>query len=241
MARNRPNPGNFEREASAPARKDKSRRNGQLNVFVRIAISLVLLWHVTAVFLAPLSVPPSSRLILNVAQQRPMQWYLDALYLNHGYHFFAPEPSTGHLIRYTVYDERGGEIAKGEFPNLKDQWPRLRYHRYFMLADQCELPIPQEAERKQWQRTYLTAYARELLREHNGASVRVQRVIHFPAFVDDVRNGMQLNDPRTYKTELEVTQRRQDLNLPPANATSPTGAYNMMRRDVASGWQGGAR
>jgi len=240
MARNRPNPGNFEREAPAPARK-KSGRNGQLNVIVRVAISLALVWHLTAVFLAPLSVPPTSPLILNIAQQRPMQWYLDALYLNHGYHFFAPDPSMGHIIRYSVYDERGGEIAKGEFPNLKEQWPRLRYHRFFMLADQCEMPIPQDAERKQWERNYLTAYARELLREYNGASVRVQRVIHFPAFLDDVKKGMPLTDPRTYKTELEVTQRRQDLNLPPANSTVPTGAYNTMRRDIASGWQGGVR
>jgi hypothetical protein len=210
-----------------------------MSVAVRIAISLLLIWHLLAVFMAPMSIPPSSPLVVDIAQGSFMQWYLDGLYLNHGYHFFAPAPPVGHLIRYQVMDDRGGVIHEGEFPSRKDQWPRLRYHRYFMLADQCQLDARTEAEANQWQREYLNAYARQLLRKYNGASARVQRIVHYPAFLDDVRGGMPLDDPRTYKTEAEVVQRRQDLDLPTPNQS---GAWNnSWRRDVASGWQGGVR
>jgi hypothetical protein len=237
MKPNRPNPPGAERDVPQQ-QKQRPRKPGQWGLAVRIVVSLLLAWHVTAVFLAPLSITPSSQLVVGVAQRAPVQWYLDAMYLNHGYHFFAPEPSNGHLIRYQVLDDRGGVIAQGEFPNRKENWPRLLYHRYFMLADQCELPAQTEAESQQWQRTYLASYARQLLREHGGASARVQRIVHYPAFIDDVRRGMPLTDPQTYKLEMEVTQRRQDLDMPPPNQS---GAWNQWRRDVASGWQGGAR
>jgi hypothetical protein len=213
----------------------------------KLAISLLVIWHLTAVFLAPLSIPPSSPLVVEIAQQRPMQWYLDVLYLNHGYHFFAPEPSNGHLIRYQVMDDRSGILAQGEFPSKQDNWPRLLYHRYFMLADQCEVPSPTEAEANQWRDDYLKAYAREILRKHpSAAEVRVQRIVHFPLRASD---ALKINEdpsleqyranpltyPPTYQVEAEVTQRRSDLDQ--ARAAAATN----WRQDVASGWQGGVR
>lgn len=239
---NRPNQQGQERDAPAP-QKQRNRKPGQWPLAVRLGITLLLLWHLTALFLAPLSIQPASPLVVNVAQRAPMQWYLDALYLNHGYHFFAPEPSNGHLIRYQVYDDRGGVVKDGQFPDRKDYWPRLLYHRYFMLADQCEVPAGSEADANRLKRDYLTAYAQQLLREYDGAQVRVQRVVHYPAFLDDVVAGMPLGDPQTFKAEEPaVIQRRQDLpsgGQPPPNQG---GAYNNhWRRDVASGWQGGLR
>ena len=66
-----------------------------------------------------------------------MQWYLDALYLNHGHAFFAPirrRRPPGPLPDVSI--ENAQYETQGEFPNRKGQWPRLFYHRYFMLADQ---------------------------------------------------------------------------------------------------------
>ncbi|MEX2093282.1 MAG: hypothetical protein WD971_11425, partial [Pirellulales bacterium] len=166
---------------------------------------------------------------------------------NHGYHFFAPEPSNGHLIRYTVFDARNGILAQGEFPSKQDNWPRLLYHRYFMLADQCEVASPTEAEANQWRDDYLKAYARQLLRENpSAAAVRVKRVVHFPLRAID---AIKINDdeslrqyreqpltyPPTYQDEVEVMQRRSDLDQGQAAATTS------WRQDVASGWQGGVR
>lgn len=220
-------------------------------------ISLLLAWHVTAVFLAPLSVEPTSPLVGQLVQGPIVQKYLDLLFINHGYHFFAPEPGNGHLIRYEVFDDRGGTIDQGEFPNKKTNWPRLLYHRYFMLAEQCEVGAPTDAEASAWRDAYLKNYARQILREYpTAAAVRVRRVVHYTLLPEDaVRiatdpsleeyRGNPLAYPPTYKVEAEVTQRRQDLEQPapiPGEAALPSGAWNgNWRQDVAAGWQGGVR
>jgi hypothetical protein len=247
MKPNRPQPPGQERDAPAQQQRPRSRKPGQLPLVAKIAISLLVAWHVTVVFLAPLSIQPSSPLVVEISQGSFIQKYLDALYLNHGYHFFAPEPSNGHLIQYAVMDDRGGILAQGEFPSKQGNWPRLLYHRYFMLADQCEVASPTDAEAIQWRDEYLKAYACQLLRENpSAAAVRVKRVVHFPLRAID---AIRINDdpslqqyreepltyPPTYQDEVEVTQRRSDLDQGQAAATTS------WRQDVASGWQGGVR
>ncbi|MDB5391400.1 MAG: hypothetical protein JWM11_7046, partial [Planctomycetaceae bacterium] len=56
------------------------------SVRTKTIVTLFLIWHLSAVFVGPAAVDPTSGLMLNLFQvYRP---YLDALYLNHGYHFF---------------------------------------------------------------------------------------------------------------------------------------------------------
>jgi hypothetical protein len=64
-----------------------------------------------------------------------LQPYIDFLYLNHGYFFFAPNPGPNHLVRYEINYTDGRESVVGEFPDRKTQQPRLLYHRYFMLSE----------------------------------------------------------------------------------------------------------
>jgi hypothetical protein len=241
MSKNRPNqPPSFERDPSGPPslRRAPGERIRHLSAPARLFLSLLIAWHVTAVFLAPLSVPPSSDLVVDVAQKSFMQKYLDALFINHGYSFFAPDPGPGHIMRYEVLDERGNVIRKGEFPDRREQWPRLRYHRYFMLAEQSELPTPDEKVRDEWQRRYMAAYARQLLRQYDGQSARVQCVIHYPLYREDALNGMELTDPRTYETKLEVTQTRRDL---PRDTPDQTSAWPGSPPSIARGWRGDTR
>lgn len=61
--------------------------------------------------------------------------YINAMYLNHGYAFFAPNPGPSHLVRYRIEFDDGREPIEGVFPDLKTQRPRLLYHRHFMLAE----------------------------------------------------------------------------------------------------------
>jgi hypothetical protein len=208
-------------------RESRAKRPGALGPALRIAISLVIVWHFAGVFLAALSIPVSSPLVMDLAQHWPMQWYLDALYMNQGHSFFAPDVGPGHFIEYQVYDQSGREIEKGELPSRKGHWPRLRYHRHFMLADQAGMPSDDKKINDEWQRKYLEAYARHLLRvDENAYTVRVRRVAHWPLpwrFVYE--DGMKLTDPKTYETLMEVTQRRSDLRDDPA--------------DQANMWQGG--
>src|SRR5207244_751689 len=130
----RPNPP--QREAAG-----SPKRNGRWRPIVRILISLFIVWHFSAVFLAALSVPgPTSPLVRAIAQypKSPLRRYLDAFYLNQGHSFFAPDVGCGYLITYECFDANGQSIEKGELPSRKEHWPRLLYHRYFMLASQAD-------------------------------------------------------------------------------------------------------
>lgn len=169
--------------SSTPQREAGSgpRRAGRPATFVRVALSLFIVWHFTGVFLAALSIPTSSPLVMDVAQKGPMQWYLDATYMNQGHSFFAPDVGPGHLIRYQLFDQAGQELEHGDLPSRKDHWPRLLYHRYFMLADQSDGFGDDKRTRDIGQRMYLDAFAKQLLRSHEQAqAVRLRRYAHWP-------------------------------------------------------------
>jgi hypothetical protein len=109
-----------------------------LSPIAKFAISAALVFHLLAVFVAPFSFasrvgsgasPLADGLMLVF---RP---YIDPLFLNHGYFFFAPNPGETHLVRYRLEFADGREPVVGVFPNLQEEWPRLLYHRHFMLSE----------------------------------------------------------------------------------------------------------
>jgi len=105
-------------------------------VWKRRLVATLAVGHLIAVFLAPLNFScenGSSPFIQPLhAVFRP---YIDAMYLDHGYFFFAPNPGPSHLVRYKLEFDDGRPEVVGTFPNLKENSPRLMYHRYFMLAE----------------------------------------------------------------------------------------------------------
>jgi hypothetical protein len=96
--------------------------------------SALIAFHLTAVFWGPLAFgsagSPFTDGVFGVL--RP---YIDALYLNHGYSFFAPDVGPSHLVDYRVEFADGREPVTGRFPDLARQQPRLLYHRHFMLSE----------------------------------------------------------------------------------------------------------
>jgi hypothetical protein len=100
--------------------------------------SALLAFHVLAVFIAPFafacnaggSSSPFADAIAGAL--RP---YIVALYLDHGYFFFAPNPGPSRLVDYEVAFADGRPPVKGRFPNLATERPRLLYHRHFMLSE----------------------------------------------------------------------------------------------------------
>ncbi len=105
----------------------------------RLIVSLLIVFHLFAVFVAPMSNPPPSSQLFNRLSSL-FSPYLQALFLNHGYRFFAPEPGPSHLVRYEIYStetEQPGEFPEynGIFPDRRKHWPRLIYHRWFMLSE----------------------------------------------------------------------------------------------------------
>ena len=86
--------------ATTPQKPPPAQPSSGLTIHWRIVISVALLIHLTAVIAAPLAVQPASEVQANLAQTlRP---YICASYLDHGYRFFAPMPSPGHLVRYKL-------------------------------------------------------------------------------------------------------------------------------------------
>jgi hypothetical protein len=171
------------------------RKAGSPGMVLRVAVSIFIVWHFTGVFLAALSIPMSSPLVFSIAQQGIMQWYLDALYMNQGHSFFAPDVGPGHLIRYQLYDQNNQVIEQGDFPSRKEHWPRLLYHRYFMLADQADIGSDDRQESDKWQRRYLEAYGRQLLRSHDQARMaRVVRYAQWPLPASNVAGGIESVD-----------------------------------------------
>ncbi|HEX4147827.1 MAG TPA: hypothetical protein VHY20_02525 [Pirellulales bacterium] len=174
----------------------------------RIAVSLLLAWHLFAVLLGPLSVPEAMIPSALEAYVRP---YQQAVYINHGYKFFAPDPGPSHLIRYDV-ELSDGTHRRGEFPDRNEHWPRLLYHRHFMLSEfMGNAPPPPNGDPRlpwdqqpllPWQREYAQSYAQHLLREHGGRQVRLELVEHGIAAPEQVLAGVRLNDPASYRSRL---------------------------------------
>src|SRR6056297_2251607 len=90
-------------------------------------VSVLLIGHLIAVFIAPLSFQtrssrgssPSVDLIAG-----PVRGYGEFLYLNRGYAFFAPDPGPSHLIQAAIVDPEG-RMVEQMYPDLDQQWPRL--------------------------------------------------------------------------------------------------------------------
>jgi hypothetical protein len=107
-------------------------------LWVKLGVSLLLVLHLAAVFTAPFAaacnVRGSSSPLADSAY-RVLRPYIAALFLDHGYFFFAPDPGPNHLVEYKVEFADGRPAIEGRFPNLATERPRLLYHRHFMLSE----------------------------------------------------------------------------------------------------------
>jgi hypothetical protein len=226
--------------ASPPPKKTAPKVAGEVgwHPFWRSLLSLLIVLHITAVFCAPWdlstdrALPPGYIMPTdNLGRQIPpaldanvwqepiiprtlrgwfFRHYLNLLYLNHGYEFFAPDPNGSHLIRYQIRDSGGREIANGEFPDLDNQWPRLLYHRHMMLAAQTS-DMGEESGRH---------YAQHLLNLHGGQTISTQLVFHRLLSPPEVIVGTALDAPNTYQVlaNIQETARpkpEQPIALPP--------------------------
>lgn len=180
----------------------------------RVLITLALLVHLTAVIAAPMSVPFEREALPSEIPRvvwSTLSPYIFPTYLNHGYRFFAPAPSPGHLVRYTL-EMPDGDTRTGVFPDLKTQWPRLFYHRHFMLSEKltqvfdpeqpsADAPPQVRAEWEQERQVFnaiVESYARYLLKTSGAKRVTLQFVQHNLPSPADLENDRPLDDPQLY-------------------------------------------
>ena len=158
---------------------------------MRWAVNLWLVFHVSAIIIAPASVSPSSDLARDAWDvARP---YLQLLYLNHGYHYFAPEPSESTLLAF-VAERDDGTIVRGRIPN-RGIVPRLLYHRHFMLTEHMILAPPELQQR------WYDSYAQHIGHKYGATRVSLTRQSHYLPTMEMVRQGMRLDDPNSYEEQ----------------------------------------
>jgi hypothetical protein len=169
-------------------------------------VSVLIAWHVIAILMAPMSSPAA--LIPGKLNENVFRRYVELGFLNHAYKFFAPEPGPSHLVRYEL-EMPDGSRRSGTFPNLNDQWPRLLYHRYFMLSERLVEGPPDNDPAMmnvEWTRrpptafqsTMAKSYAEHLLHEYGARQVTLTLVEHLLSPPDHIKQGVPLNDPRWY-------------------------------------------
>ena len=105
----------------------------------RRVASVAIVLHLLAVFVPPFSfqtspIPGLGSPVAEMAMDL-LQPYIDLAYLNHGYAFFAPDPGPSHLLRAELQYEDGRPAEYLILPDLDEHWPRLLYHRHFMLSE----------------------------------------------------------------------------------------------------------
>lgn len=158
--------------------------------WLRRAISIGLVIHLLALVIAPLAVAPTSPLWHRAwLTFRP---YLEGLNLNHGYHFFAPEPGPSHLVHYELCFE-DGRVEQGLFPNASQQQPRLRYHRHFMLSEFLNNLAIDDSRREVFD-AVTRSYADHLRHEHHATEVTLSLRRHYVPSPQHVSSGKRLND-----------------------------------------------
>lgn len=224
----------------------------------RIVLSLLVSIHVIALLVEPMSMFSRSGVRpfgADVAWIRStLGPYVDMIYLDHGYFFFAPNPGPNHLVECTITpmtatsmtadskntnDMTSGSsqgtssipsIGNGEkqilvFPDKRVHWPRLFYHRHFMLSEfyhnaHAWTDQPIEAKEnpvidREW-RAELNRYlqiqgsiVKHLKSRFPASEVGLRRIEHqLPNEVQVLQQGWKLTDKRLYDVVPESLQER---------------------------------
>jgi hypothetical protein len=176
--------------------------------------SILIGLHLVAIFVAPWSAPPPSSQF-SQALAGWLQPYFKCIAMDNGYRFFAPDPGPSHLIRYE-WENADGKTTLCQFPDLKRHFPRLLYHRHFMIAEMiysltyrtfdtealaASPPAAQQeiAASQQLAQLLIQGVVRSLFREHPEAKrIRLFLVTHLIPSPQDLESGATLTDPRGY-------------------------------------------
>lgn len=198
-------------------------------------LSVVIVLHIAAVFSAPFTF--NSNPAPGITDPSPValwltNWfepYVDAMYLRHGYAFFAPDPGPSHLFRVRLEFDDGREPRELTFPDRERNRPRLLYHRHFMLSERlAQGYVPAVAPRDiagdplrlvEWRRNreayeeYYSklhdSFAAHLRHAYGADRVVIQRLEHRLLTPDEVTERREIRDPSLLEVHPEDVPREQ--------------------------------
>jgi hypothetical protein len=202
------------------------------NPWLRVVASGAILWHLVGVMVAPIATPPrfaGPDSVIGSKLREVYQPYMSALYLNHAYKFFAPNPGNSHLLRYDLHFADGTkQVNRAEhiLPDRFRHWPRLLYHRHFMITEFLNVPpwvwepapeptspggepageaVPAVTQPTpvHYAKQYVTSIAAHLARRHGASRVDVYSREHLIPSIDNFRQvGNRLDSPESYRERL---------------------------------------
>ena len=163
----------------------------------KLGLSGFILFHLMAVLVGPWSTParPGAKappVATDLA--RLLRPYLELTHLNAGYRFFAPDPPAGTMrLRFDI------ELPSGQQSQLflptSSQWPRLRYHRHFML---CERHLESPA--------WTASYCEHLGRKHAARRVTLYHQRVQIRTMPQALSGMAADDSTLVSAWVPVTE-----------------------------------
>lgn len=213
---------------------------GSMSIAKRIA-SLAILFHLCALVLPPLAFQTSSPgqpSTVFASLFKPFQAYAQFLYTDRGYAFFAPNPGPSNLIGVAM-ETPDGSVKEVLYPDLNQQWPRLLYHRHFMMTEYLnEIYWPPgppanladsdpEAARlwKQGRGRYEAvrdSIVRHLKKVNEGRDVKIRRLRHHqPDMLDYRAEPIALDDQRLYEVLLDQAPSEERIEPLPSQDVAP--------------------
>jgi hypothetical protein len=196
------------------------------SVSMRAIVSALLVFHLGAVYVGPFSMGAMGVTSpLAEALRRIYRPYVELIATQyHGYRFFD-EPGPSHLIQYELEFANGRPMVTGIMPDIKNHWPRLRYHRHFMLTEDAfrvfsevgpaEAPPglePDSNAYKTWQefraanaamsQSLLDSYAQHLMSVHGASTARLYGLVRRYPMPEEVIEGVKLDDRRFLTKDL---------------------------------------
>ncbi|MGD9714661.1 MAG: hypothetical protein AB7V46_21770 [Thermomicrobiales bacterium] len=169
----------------------------------KVFASLMLLFHLVSMVVASYCAGPASELAY--AAYDICGPYAQVLYVNHGYRFFSPEPGPGNLVEFDALLSDGTRQTE-TMPNRGPggQWPRVFYHRHFMLTEF----LAASRDRPQTLELVLTTYASQFLRTHpETEEVTLVHVVHMLPPPEFILAGGDLRHESNYARETLGTFR----------------------------------
>ena len=185
-----------------------------LSPAIRTCLTIGIVVYLAIVVLGPMSNPVGSE-NLTIPLAKKIRLVHQALFLGHGYRFFGPDPGPSHILEYRIGNGNENETAVvSRFPDRDQHWPRLLYHRWFMLSEtlyrECST-IPDTEEHRQWLAT--TTQEIEFYREKGELPTMRQLVLQRDVRVRDYELAKQRKDQLIQAVAQQLLQRHSGKSI----------------------------